>query len=76
MMKSSTLFQCGPPTFTSSPPDVIHMISVPMPSHSSAFVHYTERKPKNKTQGMPGNEARDDHDEWWRYLHRSRDVCV
>ena len=62
MMKSSTLFQCGPPTFTSSPPDVIHMISVPMPSHSSAFVHYTECKLKNKTQGMPGNEARDDHD--------------
>ena len=38
MMKSSMLFQCGPPpTFTSCPPDVIHMISVSMPSHSSAL---------------------------------------
>ena len=37
MMKSSTLFhefECGPlpPTSTSRPPDVIHVVSVPRPS--------------------------------------------
>ena len=35
MMKSSTLFECGPlppPMSTSCPPDVIHMIGVPRPS--------------------------------------------
>ena len=34
MMKSSTLFECGPlpPTPTSRPPDVIHVTGVPRPS--------------------------------------------
>ena len=36
MMKSSTLFECGPlpspASSTSCPPDVIHVISVPKPS--------------------------------------------
>ena len=33
MMKSSTLFECGPlPMSTSCPPDVIHVIGVPRPS--------------------------------------------
>jgi len=34
MMQSSTLFECGPlpPTSTSHPPDIIHVISVPRPS--------------------------------------------
>ena len=34
MMKSSTLFERGPlpPTSTSCPPDVIHVIGVPRPS--------------------------------------------
>ena len=48
-----------PPTSTSRPPDVIHMIGVPRPrfSRSSASMYYTERKPKNKKRGRPGNEA-------------------
>ena len=42
------------------PPDVIHVIGVPRPcfSHSSASVHYTERKLKKKKQGRPVNKAR------------------
>ena len=34
MMKSSTLFKCGPlpPTYASHPPDVIHVTGVPRPS--------------------------------------------
>ena len=49
---------------TSRPPEVIHVIRVPRPSlfcffhRSSAFVYYTERKPKNKKQGSPGNPCR------------------
>jgi len=61
MMKSSALFERGPSphTSTSRPPDVIHVIGVPRPSplFCAASVYYTERKPKNKKRGMPGNEA-------------------
>ena len=49
-----------PPTSTSRPPDVIHMIGVPRPSPFFAlfsFMYYTERKPKNKKRGRPGNKA-------------------
>jgi len=31
---------------------------LPRFSRSSASVYYTERKPKNKKRGRPGNEAR------------------
>ena len=38
-----------------------HVISVPRPSHylplSAYLIYYAERKPKNKKQGRPGNEA-------------------
>ena len=69
MMKSSTLFEHGPlppPTSTSRPPDLIHVIVFPRPSpfsRSSASVYYTERKPKNKKRGRPGNEATSDASE-------------
>ena len=49
-----------PPTSTSRPPDVIHLIGVPRPSPFFALfrsVYYTERKPKNNKRGRPGNEA-------------------
>ena len=45
--------QC-PPTSTSRPPDVIHVIGVPRPSPfscSSASMYYTEQKLKNKKWG-------------------------
>ena len=48
---------------TSHPPEVIHVIRVPRPSlffffhRSSAFVYYTERKPKNKNRGVLGTHA-------------------
>ena len=48
------------PTSTSRPLDVIHVTGVPRPSlffAPSASVYYTERKPKNKKRGRPGNEA-------------------
>ena len=32
---------------------------LPRFSRSSASVYYTERKPKNKKRGRPGNETRD-----------------
>ena len=53
---------CPPPTSTSRPPDVIHVIGVPSPSlffflRSSASVCYTERKSKDKNRWRPGNEA-------------------
>ena len=64
MMKSSTLFHVFdggplPPTSTSRPPDIIHVIGVPRPSpgfflRSSVAVHYTERKPKNENGGGLG----------------------
>jgi len=46
----------SPPTSTSRPPDVIHVIGVPRPSLFFALfrfrtVYYTERKPKNKKTG-------------------------
>ena len=55
MKSSSTLFhvlECGPlpPTSTSHPPDVIHVIGVPMP--------FTLFVLKNKKWGRPWNEAR------------------
>ena len=80
-----------PPTFTLCPPDVIHMISVPMPSHSSAFMYYTERKQEKQNTGEAWERGQGwwcvyvctapcsggcNSEEWWRYLHRSRDVCV
>ena len=45
---------------------LLHLVSthvmdetrLPRFSHSSASVYYTERKPKNKKRGRPGNEAR------------------
>ena len=58
-MKSSTLFDM----------DYVHLMSTRRHSrdrcsqaffiflYSSASVYYTERKPKNKKQGRPGNEA-------------------
>ena len=64
MMKSSTLFECGPL------PPYVHLASTRRHSHdrcsqafpvflrSSTSVYYTERKPKNKKRGRPGNEAR------------------
>ena len=63
MMKSSTLFECGPL------PPYVHLLSTRCHSHdrcsqafpifrrSSAFVYYTELKPKNTKRGRPGNEA-------------------
>ena len=59
MMKSSTLFECGPlpPTSALGP---IHVIGVPRLSpfsYSFASMYYTECKPKNKKWGRPGNEA-------------------
>ena len=43
---------------TSRPPDIIHVISVlPRFSCSSAFMYYTEWKPKNKKRGRPWNKA-------------------
>ena len=57
MMKSSTLFECGslPPTSTSRPLDIIHVIGVPRPS---LFFCHTECKLKNKKkQGRPENTA-------------------
>ena len=54
-MKSSTLFERGPlpPTFTSHPPDVIHVKGVPRPSPFFALFRFPvfnilEGKPKNK----------------------------
>ena len=51
----------SPPTSTLRPPDVIHVIGVPRPSPFFALfrfcVLYTERKPKNKKRGRPGNET-------------------
>ena len=32
------------------PPDVIHMVGVPIFHRSSASVHYTEHKPNNKNR--------------------------
>ena len=52
-----------PPSSTSRPPAVIHVIGIPRPScflHSSASVYYPEHKPKNKKRGRPGNEATQD----------------
>ena len=49
-----------PPTSTSRVHRRHHVIGVPrLPrfSRSSASVYYTERKPKNKKRGRPGNEA-------------------
>ena len=60
MMKSSMLFECRPlplpPSTTSCPPDVIHVCSQAFPFFffcSSAFVYYTECKPKNNNGEGP-----------------------
>ena len=57
----------APHTSTSSPPDVIHVIGVPRPSpfFCATSVYYTERKPKNKKRGRPGNEANNDTMNHW-----------
>ena len=63
MMKSNMLFECGPlpPYIHLCPLDIIHVIGVPMPFTvllcSSASVHYTEHKPKNKKWGRPGKRG-------------------
>ena len=67
IMKSSLLFECGPL------PPYVHFVStwrhshdkcfqaLPVFCHFSAFVYYTEHKPKNKTQGRLGtSKARND----------------
>ena len=47
-----------PPTSTSRPPDVIHVIGVPRPSPFFAlFCFRVLWKPKNKKRGRPSNEA-------------------
>ena len=56
LIKSSTLFECGPlpPTSISCPLDVIYVLS-PSTFFASFFsVYYTERKPKNKSMGGLG----------------------
>ena len=52
-----------PPSSTSRPPAVIHVIGIPWPSRflrSSASMYYPEHKPKNKKRGRPGNETTQD----------------
>ena len=44
----------APPTTST---DVTHVMDETLLSHSSASEYYIERKPKNKKQGRPGNEA-------------------
>ena len=64
----SVVFAVGPlPLTSTSRPPRIHRTSVthvmnetrpsPLFAVSSASVYYTERKPKNKKRGRPGNEA-------------------
>ena len=64
-MKCSTFYECGPlpspPTSTSCPPDIIHMVSVPRfppffttPCSRVLYWMYT----KEQKQGRLGNEAR------------------
>ena len=64
MVKSSKLFERGPlpPTSTSRPPYVIHVISVLSPSPFFAALplpctYYTECKAINKKQGGGGGEG-------------------
>ena len=52
----------SPPTSTSRPPDIIHVIGVSRPSpfmfcHSSTSMCYTEHKAKNKNGEGLGKEA-------------------
>ena len=61
LLHASWLMDNAPHTSTLHPPNIIHMMCVPRPSSFFTLfrfrVYYTERKPKNKKRGRPGNEA-------------------
>ena len=63
MIKCSAFYECRPlpPTCTSCPPDVIHMVSVPRfpPSFTTPCFHVLYwMHTKEQKQGRPGNETR------------------